>query len=184
MSAVGEVLFGKLSRLRNVYRYSGEYVLQRENVAEHSFWTALIAVTIAMEYWGPTMAKDVAVRALLHDIEESMTGDLVRSMKYHDQNLRDQIASVETEFAASLLAPLGEVGEEYFHIWFNAKNMETDSGKIVALADLLCVISYCRKEAESGNPKLAQIEADCEQLIEDKFGHDSLFMRIVREATT
>ena len=182
MSAVHEVLFGNLTRLRNVTRYSAEFVLQRENVAEHSFWTALIAVTIAHEYFRDEVdVGTVAVRALLHDIEESTTGDLVRAMKYHDQGLRDQIALVEAEFAASILKPMGETGEDYFDIWFNAKD-DTLPGRIVALADLLCVISYCRLEFESGNHRLGQIERDCRQLIEDKFGHDSTMMQIVREA--
>ena len=76
MSAVREVMLGKPSRLRHTFRYSALPVVFRENVAEHSFWTALIGITIAVELGcSHEEVGEVATKALLHDIEESMTGD-------------------------------------------------------------------------------------------------------------
>ena len=92
MRAVKEIMAGNLIMLKHTYRYSSVPVLVRENVAEHSFWTAILAVTIAIEL---QMSRQeigkVALKSLLHDIEESMTGDLIRDMKYHDDETRQAI---------------------------------------------------------------------------------------------
>lgn len=181
MSAIREVMYGNLTRLRNVYRYSGEWVLHRENVAEHSFWTALIAITIAHEHFDLNTTREVAVRALLHDIEESMTGDLVRSMKYYDEALREDIKRVEEAFAATLLNPLGATGHDFYDIWLHSKD-DSLAGRIVALADLLCVISYCDNEEASGNHKLREIRKACTSLIEDKFADDPELKSVYMEA--
>ena len=162
---------GELLRLKHTHRYSSVPVLIRENVAEHSFWTAILGITIAIEM---QMSKQeigkVALKALLHDIEESMTGDLIRDMKYHNEETREAIAAVEHEFALRIFNKLGQVGPWFLSWWINAKD-ETPTGRVVALADLLCVIMYVQHEWDLGNrtDQLSQIHGDCVTLIGRKF---------------
>jgi len=172
MNAIKAVMGGKLSRLRHTYRYSAIPIVNRENVAEHSIWTALIGVTIAMEVGGGAdLIGEEASKALVHYIDESMTGDLIRDMKYHDPAVRESIRKVEVEFADGIFNELGgTTGHTFGMFWRMAKD-DSESGHIVALADLLCVIAYCDHEQALGNntAEVRQIRADCTRLIHHKF---------------
>jgi 5'-deoxynucleotidase YfbR-like HD superfamily hydrolase len=141
-------------------------------------------MTIALEYWHDIgLARTVAMKALLHDIEESLTGDLVRRMKYFDTEVREDIRRVESIFARELFGSLDNeyVESTYLDIWGDAKDNEL-SGQIVALADLLCVIAYCDQESSLGNLDLRQIRHDCKELIYDKFRDQPEFIAIYKEA--
>ena len=178
MSATSEVMRGKLGRLTHTYRYSAQPVIHRENVAEHSFWTALIGVAICMDLEIKFLAPQVAIKALLHDVEESMTGDLVREIKYFDEEIRNVIGRVEKEFVKRLFDPMGAAGENLQQIWENSKD-DTFAGHIVALADLLCVIAYCDREMKLGNTGLEHIRKDCTILIEEKFSDSDKLWTLV-----
>ena len=181
MSAVNEVMRGKLGRLTYTYRYSAQPVIHRENVAEHSYWTAMIGVAICMDLGINDLAPKVAIKALLHDVEESMTGDLVREIKYFDKEIRTVIGRVEKEFAKRLFAPMGVAGENLQRIWENSKD-DTPAGRIVALADLLCVIAYCDREMKLGNTGLEHIRKECSILIEKKFIDEGELWPLAKEA--
>ena len=171
MSAVREIMAGELVRLKHTYRYSSVPVLVHENVAEHSFWTAILAVSIAIERSMSHQAiGEVATKALLHDIEESMTGDLIRDMKYHDEETREAIGKVEREFASRIFDKLGTLGN-WFEVWWENAKDDSPTGRVVALADLLCVIMYVEHEWNLGNQsdQLTEIHGDCTKLIESKF---------------
>ncbi len=160
---VNEVLFGNIGRLKDTFRYSAQPVIIRENVAEHSFWTAMIGITIAYEI-NEDVVGNVAVKAILHDIEECMTGDLVRDMKYADPEFREAVAKVESVFIGKLLSPLGTTGTKMLNQWGDAKDRSA-AGQIVRLSDALSVISYCTKEMELGNTNLVDIKDTCMDLI-------------------
>jgi 5'-deoxynucleotidase YfbR-like HD superfamily hydrolase len=163
---------GSLIRLKHTYRYSSVPVLVRENVAEHSFWTAIIGVAIAIEMqMSRQQIGKVALKALLHDVEESMTGDLIRDMKYHNEETREAIASVENEFAMRIFEGLGTTLGRWFESFWRQSKDSSPTGRVVALADLLCVISYVEHEWNLGNrnDQLSQIHDDCVKLIESKF---------------
>ncbi len=182
MSAIREVLYGEFRRVSYVYRYSALPILNRENVAEHSWWTAIIAMTIACEIDRQDLMNEVAARGLLHDIEEIGTGDLVREAKYFDQEMRDDFRRVEEAFARRLFNKLGQTGTQLWLTWSQAKDNSL-AGQIVALADLLCVIAYVRHEFSIGNTRLERVERECLNLIDEKFGDNEKLLRIVAEAT-
>ncbi len=182
MSAIREVLYGEFRRVSHVYRYSALPVLNRENVAEHSWWTAMIAVTVAIEIDRPDLAGEVCLRGMVHDIEEIGTGDLVREAKYFDEEMRENFRRVEEAFALGLFSKLGHTGEFLRSVWRDAKGDDL-AGQIVALADLFCVIAYVRWKHSMGNTKLGQVERDCLNLIDQKFGDNELLLPIIAEAT-
>jgi 5'-deoxynucleotidase YfbR-like HD superfamily hydrolase len=176
---VNEVIFGNLGRLRDTYRYSAQPVLVRENVAEHSFWTAMIGMVIAYEV-EPSIVEIVVLKGLVHDIEECMTGDLVRDMKYATEDFREKVKEIERTFLLNLLVDMGEPGQQIFKEWEQAKNDHL-AGRIVSLADALSVISYCTREYEMGNTKLLDIRNACANLIVEKF-YDDLNLGDVAES--
>lgn len=180
MSAVSEVMYGRIGRLRDTYRYSAQPSIFRENVAEHSFWTAMIGVTIALEV-NDKLAPQVALKSIVHDLEECMTGDLVRDMKYANSDFREAVLKIEREFLAELLLPMGIIGRKVFSRWEGAKD-NTLAGQIVALADALSVISYCTRERMLGNEGLREIRDSCAELISSKFAQSKSLWPFAYEA--
>lgn len=172
--AVNEVMFGKITRLSHTWRYSAQPVLVRENVAEHSFWTAMIGVTIAYETGQPNLAGNVALQAIVHDIEECLTGDLVRDMKYATTEFREAIKSIEERFVGGLVAKMGPTGQIIQARWRGAKD-NSSSGRIVRLADALSVIAYCTREATMGNNNLSEIRFACINLIRESTDSQKLY---------
>lgn len=169
---VAEIMYGRLGRLRDTYRYSAQPVINRENVAEHSFWTAIISSVVAMSIGlEQEHVWEVSYKSIIHDIEECMTGDLVRDMKYADPSFRDAVLEIEQRFLGSLLEPLGTLGIYIYDDWTKSKD-STLSGRIVSLSDALSVISYCHKEKELGNEGLKEIRDACADLIRRKFYDD------------
>jgi 5'-deoxynucleotidase YfbR-like HD superfamily hydrolase len=179
--AVNEIMFGKLSRLTDTFRYSAQSVIIRENVAEHSFWTAMIGIGIALEAQLEPFVPHVALKAVVHDIEECMTGDLVRDMKYASPDVRDAIKEIERRFLSQWAHQLGEPGAYLKNQWRDAKD-KSKAGQIVACADALSVIAYCTREMSLGNQNLHEIRNSCVKLIHDKFGDDPQLVDIADDA--
>lgn len=181
MSAINEVMYGKITRLSHVFRYSAQPVIARESVAEHSFWTAMIGVTLSYEIGKPEIAGSVALQSVVHDIEECMTGDLVRDMKYANPDFRKQIKEVEEKFVDNLLVDMGTTGKLLKSVWARAKD-NTWAGRIVQVSDALSVISFCTREYELGNLGLRDIRNSCINLIRKKieeFGDTSGMDKLV-----
>lgn len=181
-SATEAIITGRLQRLSYVQRYSAQPVIRRENVAEHSFWTAMIGWALAMDVYGdPDLASVCAVRGLFHDIEESMTGDLVRDMKYSSPEVRQAIGQIEYQMANAIFGEWGHVGFDALRIWAESKSDETIAAEIVKLADMLCVIMYVNQEVALGSHALTQIAADCTALIRETFADNELLLNIAEE---
>jgi len=165
-----KMLTGDVNRLRYITRYSTSLVLHRENVAEHSYYVALysylIAVWVQANY--PVRAHTlqatedalevhfakVLCRALLHDIDESRTGDFQRPFKYSRPELKalvDEAAKDEFERAVAPIIP-GSLAfvRSMVHNWEHAKDDSTE-GSIVAFADYLSVLSHLYAEVGCSN---------------------------------
>ena len=74
------------------------------------------------------------------------------------------------EFASRIFDKLGEIGN-WFEGWWEQAKDNSPTGRVVALADLLCVIMYVEHEWSLGNEsdQLTEIRNDCVALIERKF---------------
>lgn len=160
-----EMLTGRTSQLRNIVRYSNGPRHHDESVAEHSYYTALYTLLMceASNADGGTPKLDVnlAVRkAVLHDLDECISGDFVRSFKMSRPGLCEAIESAAfaqlpeiffalTSHDASASARLAE--EAQF-----GKDHDTLEGSVVAFADFLSVLSYAIQEVDSGNDAIVR----------------------------
>jgi 5'-deoxynucleotidase YfbR-like HD superfamily hydrolase len=73
-------------RLQTVPRWGIVRTIQKQSVAEHSFFVAIAAVRIAKEYWGWGEDHDwysLHREALLHDQIEAITGDVPAIAKHY-----------------------------------------------------------------------------------------------------
>lgn len=160
-----EMLDGELTKLRNVVRFSNSTRIKDESVAEHSYFTAYYAMMLARALSVKEGVKidmgKVLEAALLHDIDEAMSGDFVRHFKYMDADLKSHIETATEKLMQHAFEPMFMCDNTYLsqklnHIWKTAKDVSTLEGDIVAFADFLSVLSYVMNEIDCGNLKLVR----------------------------
>lgn len=156
-----EIMTGKLSRMSYVNRYSSFPVNRRENVAEHSWWVAFISLAIAMDLneQGVEVGVETVLRgAILHDISEVMSGDVIRSYKHTNPEIVRAMQDADFINTNDMLdgPEYQPVGEEMMSDWSSAKHKGLE-GQIVAFADMAAVALYCREEDRSGNRAIREV---------------------------
>lgn len=144
------LLVGHAIRLKYVTRFSTCRTLHKESVAEHSYYTALYSIVVAKWVTDHTDLRiDVAkllTKALVHDLEESITGDIPRDFKHVDKELRASIERIaETSFLKAAESIFQCNTNYWLSVWKSAKD-DTVEGRILAFADFLSVVSYIYEE--------------------------------------
>lgn len=142
--------FEALSAMSDVRRYSMVRLSCPENVLEHTAFVAIFCYLIAVEInnrsdtiTGETYI-DVAIllaKALIHDFEEIVTGDIPRPTKYHSPETRAMFSIIEDEGAERKLRELGLLVQSLSQINQTRKSSKDGrEGLIVAVADTLAVV--------------------------------------------
>lgn len=158
---IDQMLTGAITRARHVFRFAGTPVNHRENIAEHSFYVTLYALLLGEEYiqqWGGTINRGaLMMRAMVHDLEENLTGDVVRSVKYAgDQSIKDALHKIGNSV---MLRMSEDTGAPVLHDYWRCAKDATLEGRIVALADLITVAAYAIQEKRSGNNNMHEVLA-------------------------
>lgn len=145
--------FKFINKLANVRRWSHAYCHKEESVLEHTAVVAIIALGIGAEVGadiGPLLE-----RALLHDMEEVITGDIPNPTKYHNPKITEQIKNFE-EVAAL------EVATEFFDTWaygcWASSKDKSLEGEIIKIADVAAVVYKIRQETALGNQSFKAFE--------------------------
>lgn len=162
------LLAGSLKNLTHAYRFTTFPQIKMENVAEHSFWVSIYCLALWYKMaelcppWFPKIVSKSALleMALTHDLEERVSGDIVKSFKDYDKELNTLIDSVALnsslkQFRAEK-APDGFVKASLLH---REKRQIVDGqvqelvleAEIVTLADIMSVGSKLLAEADLGN---------------------------------
>jgi 5'-deoxynucleotidase len=174
--------------MHHITRFSNRAVIVRENVAEHSWDVAFIAMILALDLEprvpAPGLTGAVLKRAVLHDISECQSGDVVRPYKYASQAMRNATQEADRVLTDQLVT--GEVGGAtgmaMIYLWEHAKD-DGLAGEIVAFADMATVLAYCQEERKMGNRHLDGARTYCADLLLQKFGdHQWLGDHAVRVA--
>lgn len=153
------ILTGPVRRMSHVHRYSSITVHRRENVAEHSWWVMFIAMLIAddLRAQGELVKLDkVVLRALVHDLDECVSGDIIRSFKYRTEAMRLAVHEASDENMREITSKMGSVGGLVFPLWRDSKD-DSIEGQIVRFADMASVVFYCREERRQGNLEIEEI---------------------------
>jgi len=156
--SIDQMLHGGVHRLSHVNRYSSIPTLRKENVAEHTFYVCLYSYLLAMDYetWmtgrgiEETLRPDygtLLARAMLHDLDESHTGDFLRTVKYGHPDLKAALDKVSRSMVRKME---DELGVEIMPFWSSAKAPDLE-GQIIEIADLCRVASYLYEEHNMGN---------------------------------
>lgn len=166
-----EVLIGDLQRMSHIIRYSQQPKIRVENVAEHSWYVVLYSLLIAEDL----EVRGIAVngfsllrRATVHDLDESLTGDIQRTFKHSYPGLTEKIKEATVHIFVNMLDKIGSNRDIVYKDWEEAKNEDIE-GSIVRLADFLSVVSYVNQEIRMGNSSMVPILSDVKKWIEITF---------------
>lgn len=138
-----------------VRRWSQIHCAREESSLEHTAAVALIALKIANECPYDVNVAKLLTKALLHDMEETITGDIMTPVKYHDEELTKAIKSFEREAGKTVAEKV--FGDWSYEYWLNAKD-HTVEGSIIRIADKAAVVYKFKQEISLGNSSFCQYE--------------------------
>lgn len=139
---------GRPRRLAHTDRYSTTPLVGRETVSEHSFFVALYARVLCDYVPCRVDRRKVMERALFHDIDETISGDIIHAFKYSGQ-LKEEIEKVNKRLIKKAFHDIKNK-DYYIKTWKNAKDKSIE-GYIIKLADNLSVLSFALEEISLGN---------------------------------
>jgi 5'-deoxynucleotidase YfbR-like HD superfamily hydrolase len=142
-----------LPSMSDVYRFSSLPVHNLESVAEHSFYVAALSYVFGLEMeivLGEEINREVLLtRCIFHDIDESLTGDIIRPFKHSSDHVAATLAAAAMEAVDATYRKLSG-GNAVACAWENAKD-NTVEGHILGFADVWSVQLYLAKEFKLGN---------------------------------
>lgn len=157
---IRELLTGRFTRLRYVYRWSTFRNAHPESVAEHCYYVALYSLFICEWLLSRTDSEflyedcyDAVAKALCHDLEETLTGDMPRIFKHSDPRLEEALALTAGIAMRQTIGSLDldpDTDDQFAKWWCESKSSDF-SGSIVAFADYLSVLSYLLQEKLDNN---------------------------------
>jgi putative hydrolases of HD superfamily len=144
-------------KLNNMGRWATEFMHQRNTVSEHSFFVAQVGQMLALieEQHGNVIDWGKLFKKLLnHDVIESLTGDIISTVKNKNDEIRNMVNLLEKEVAEETL--FEHMDEPYKSIYrdllFDGKD-ETLEGQILRAADEIDALMECVGEVKLNNLK-------------------------------
>lgn len=151
-----EIYENPMRNLNNVVRYSGVFCMKPENDGYHIIDMMAMCMKIAdlieFDYSSKNSKdnqlvdrRDLIYRCYIHDLDESLMGDISRNIKYFNDNIYDAINEVadtlmESTFSTSLVKDIR-----------SSKNADNLCGLIVKVADTLQSSMKIYEECKLGN---------------------------------
>ena len=147
--------FAMMTRMRNIARWGLMRNSIQENLAEHSFDTAVTAHALALigrEHFGRQVDPGkVTAAALFHDAPEIITGDLPTPFKYNNPEICSAYKSIEHAAADSLLRMLPEALRPHYRLLMTMEEQDPETYRYVKAADKISAYIKCVEELRSGN---------------------------------
>jgi 5'-deoxynucleotidase len=140
------------TRLSALTRFSMERPTERESVLEHTGFVALTCLVLVsginrIEVDDPIDVGDLLTRALIHDLEEVVTGDVARPTKYFCEEaveLFDRLSSLALDKVADKMKAFPAFAEVV--LAYGPVTKAGRPGTIVAIADVLAVVYMVWRE--------------------------------------
>lgn len=145
-----ELTSSPLMNLDHTYRYSGTKLVEAESLSQHIVDTIMMGLKIisninAISGETHISPSEYVMKAVYHDLEEVITGDVPRPLKYYNETTRDSLKNVADEVAKKLFKE--QFADDYlghYHYWESAK--EGDAGVILKIVDTLVVANKVIRE--------------------------------------
>ena len=147
--------------LAHVIRFSAWPQHFPESVAEHSFFTAyfvsVLLYLLRKEHIEIDGEKALQM-ALIHDMEEVFSGDILGPFKHYSAELNEAIRRVNEETIKQVFRDLPEqLQSKYIALWQEEGQGNSIEAQVVKLADKLSLLSKCAEEIKAGNQYIEQI---------------------------
>lgn len=128
----------------------------RDNAASHSFRCAAIAVLIGKieeAVYGNSLSRlQLTARALLHDLNETVTGS-IKYVTKKDIHVADHIKRLEHEVSKELVSHLSRSLQPHFHDYIVCAEDDSYIGQLVREIDSFDAMLFCMREYElDSNP--------------------------------
>lgn len=147
-------------------RANDQFRFHHQNVAEHSFYVAHIALWVCdeenvrrlTEKDLPQLSREkVMEKALFHDVPEAVVGDMSYRVKKMNPVLEEEFARTEAAVTEQqLFNGLSErLRQRYIEIINN--NWDSEEAKVVKYADMIEVLMYAYCEHKAGNRHFQEI---------------------------
>lgn len=140
-------LFNLVSGLSGVQRFSMLKMCHKETVLEHTGMIACFAFVLGTRL---NMVKGhtfdigkLLTKAVVHDWDEYITGDVARPTKYFSPTLRSELMALEATGVENIADEL-YIAPVLSHMHSEAK--EGAEGSLVMLCDIACAIHRCWEE--------------------------------------
>ncbi len=163
--------FAMTGRLRYIKRWSLMRASDAENVAEHSYETAVLAYALAVignRICGKNLnAEKIASAALFHDFPEAITGDMPTPVKYKSEEMRAVFGRVEEESRERLLSMLPEELKEDFRPLLSMEEEDPETYRYIKAADKLSAYFKCLGESENGNREFLSAKEQTRKALEE-----------------
>lgn len=155
--------FNPVCRMNEVLRYSSVYQETEESLGEHvaevSSMSYLIARYLMKNFKELIDIGSLLEKCLLHDVDETLTGDIPRNTKYATHEVHNSLNIVAEESVKTIEGIIG--GIEIFEEWEKAKNDK--EGMILKIVDMLCVVKKAVTEVElRGNLTFLKVVSELE----------------------
>ena len=161
--------FAMMTRMRNITRWGLMRNNIRENLAEHSFDTAVTAHALAVigkERFGRNIDPgQVAAVALFHDASEIVTGDLPTPVKYNNPEICSAYKSIEHAACDSLLRMLPGELQPHYRLLFSFETEQPELYRYVKAADKISAYIKCVEELRGGNDEFRRAAVQTREAI-------------------
>lgn len=137
-----------LMNMHHVFRYSGVMLSEPESLATHIVEVQVMGYML-IDKLNNSFGEDISYgvfleKALHHDLEESLTGDVCRTLKYHNPRVLKELQDVAAETATNIYSKYFEDPIRVTKLWDEAKKGK--EGVIVKIVDMLCVANKALRE--------------------------------------
>lgn len=141
--------------LSHVVRFSGNPQHFHESVVEHSFYVAYFTAILCyfIKESGGEIDEAKAMKiALVHDMEESFSGDIRGPFKHHSDEVLRAIRKAGEEAINKVFADLPKrLSKEFIGLWKEDLKQESIEAQVVKVADELSLVAKCSEEVKVGN---------------------------------
>lgn len=147
--------------MAKVSRWSQAHCQKEESTLEHTAAVAFIALKIGTTISMEVNVAELLTRALVHDMEESITGDIMTPIKYNNPELTAELKKMEKTAAKQVSSIFGEWAFDY---WVASKD-DSIEGQIIRIADKACSVYKIKLESSLGNDGFKHYEENVWQAL-------------------
>lgn len=164
-----------LMNLDHTYRYSGTKLVEDESLSQHIVDTIMMGLKIIdhINYLSGDLVLIPGVyvmKAIYHDLEECITGDIPRPLKYYNKDTLKSMRDVADKVAKEFFNAEFHVGSTHYWEWDNAKS--GDEGYILKLVDTLVVANKVIKEVTMlNNMYMLKVAHEVTTYLEEQSNH-------------